>query len=126
MAPGKDGSAPCLLLLPGGGGNKTKSGVKNKINIMKYVGEKGCESMCIINTDDLCCCIAAAVVDGDSLICAAYADKCELIKLENNDGKITHSKLLEFGATELIGEENTIDRCMFVGNRLVAAGYCAF
>ena len=80
MSPGKDGTAPSVVILSGGGGNKTKSGVKNKIvspllncvwilltswnqNIMKYAGSQGCVSIGYIETDDLCGCISAGVVE---------------------------------------------------------------
>jgi hypothetical protein len=52
---------------------------------MKYVGKDGCEVVNKVDTDDLCCAISGGNVDGHTLFCAVFSNKCVLYSMVLND-----------------------------------------
>ncbi|CAM9748399.1 unnamed protein product, partial [Ectocarpus fasciculatus] len=93
----KDGGQHPLALVCGGGG-AAKSGVKNQIQVMEFVGENGFELVQSLETGDkLCCGLSSATIGDDVIVCVSVDGSCVLYtcNLEKN-GKVGFTKRAEF------------------------------
>ena len=128
IIPGGDGKESRPFALICGGGGAAKSGVKNQIQIMNYVGENGFEMLQSFETGDkLVCSLSSATVKDEAILCAGVDGKCIIYTCTlQSDGKMDFCKRAEFIADDKEGS-GCVNCCVVYVNseknvRVVTAG----
>ena len=105
----KDGGKHPLALVCGGGG-AAKSGVKNQIQVMEFVGENGFELVQSLETGDkLCCGLSSATIGEDVIVCVSVDGSCVLYTCNlEKSGKVGFTKRAEF-VVDMLGASGCVN-----------------